>query len=162
MAESRHRRSASRCGAAPLKALVVDDQEVNRRVMSLLLDALGCSATLASCGEEAIDFAAAAAFDAVFMDLNMPGMDGDAATRRIRAGGASRTAFIVRWTTEPVSWLDAGLYDDATPKPVTLPGLARVVAEARWRASRDVGGRSSASESAGAAQGGRHGRLATS
>jgi len=162
MAESRHPRSSEpRCDAGPLKALVVDDQEVNRRVMSLLLDALGCSATLASSGEEAVDLAAAVVFDAIFMDLNMPGMDGDAATRRIRAAGASKAAFIVRWTTEPVSWLDAGLYDDATPKPVTLPGLARVVAEARWRASRDVG-RLSMSEPLGVAAGGRHGRLAAS
>jgi CheY-like chemotaxis protein len=162
MAESRHPRSEPRCDAGPLKVLVVDDQEVNRRVMSLLLDALGCSATLAGCGEEAIDFAAAASFDAVFMDLNMPGMDGDATTRRIRAAGASRASFIVRWTTEPVSWLDAGLYDDSTPKPVTLPGLARVVAEARWRASRDGERRSSMSQPAGAARGGRHGRSAAS
>ncbi|HXQ14173.1 MAG TPA: response regulator [Caulobacteraceae bacterium] len=141
MTEPRYVEIQRRCDAPPLKALVVDDQELNRRVMNLLLQECGCSATLASCGEEAIDYAAAGGFDVIFMDLNMPGLDGDATTRRIRAAGASEAAYIVRWTTEPVSWLDGGLYDDQANKPITLPALARVIAEARWRASRDVGGR---------------------
>jgi CheY-like chemotaxis protein len=107
--------------------------------MSILLQEFGCVATLAACGEEAIDYAGAGGFDVIFMDLNMPGPDGDATTRRIRADGASKAAFIVRWTTELVSWLDVGLYDDQVTKPITLPALARVVGEARWRASRDFG-----------------------
>jgi CheY-like chemotaxis protein len=139
MAESRHIEIERRCDAPVLKALVVDDQEINRRVMSILLQEFGCVATLAACGEEAIDYAGAGGFDVIFMDLNMPGPDGDATTRRIRADGASKAAFIVRWTTELVSWLDVGLYDDQVTKPITLPALARVVGEARWRASRDFG-----------------------
>jgi CheY-like chemotaxis protein len=138
MAESRHFESQRRCDAPALRALVVDDQELNRRVMNLLLQEFGCSATLAACGEEAVEFAGGAAFDVIFMDLNMPGLDGDATTRRIRAAGASRSAYIVRWTTELVSWLDCGLYDDHAPKPITLVGLGRVIAEVRWRASRDT------------------------
>jgi CheY-like chemotaxis protein len=144
MAEPRPVDIQPRCDAPALKALVVDDQELNRRVMNLLLQECGCSATLAACGEEAIEFAAAGAFDVVFMDLNMPGLDGDATTRRIRAAGASKVAYIVRWTTELVSWLDVGLYDDQATKPITLPSLARVIAEVRWRASHEVGRRQSA------------------
>ena len=139
MAESRHIEIERRCDAPVLKALVVDDQEINRRVMSILLQEFGCVATLAACGEEAIDYAGAGGFDVIFMDLNMPGPDGDATTRRIRADGASKAALIVHWTTELVSWLDVGLYDDQVTKPITLPALARVVGEARWRASRDFG-----------------------
>ena len=139
MAESRHIEIERRCDAPVLKALVVDDQEINRRVMSILLQEFGCVATLAACGEEAIDYAGAGGFDVIFMDLNMPGPDGDATTRRIRADGASKAAFIVRWTTELVSWLDVGLYDDQVTKPITVPALPRVVGEARWRASRDFG-----------------------
>jgi CheY-like chemotaxis protein len=144
MAEPRHIDLERRCDAPTLKALVVDDQELNRRVMNLLLQECGCSATLAACGEEAIEYASVGAFDVLFMDLNMPGLDGDATTRRIRAAGASMAAYIVRWTTEPVSWLDGGLYDDQASKPITLQALVRVVAEVRWRTSRDVGGRSPA------------------
>jgi two-component system sensor histidine kinase BarA len=146
MAEPRHIDIQPRCDAPALTALVVDDQELNRRVMNLLLQECRCSATLAACGEEAIEFAAAGRFDVIFMDLNMPGLDGDAATRRIRAAGASRAAYIVRWTTEAVSWLDGGLYDDQASKPITLSALARVIAEVRWRASRDLGSRRSATE----------------
>jgi CheY-like chemotaxis protein len=135
MAESRYIDAQPRCDAPGLKALVVDDQELNRRVINLLLQELGCSATLAACGEEAVEFAGAATFDVIFMDLNMPGLDGDATTRRIRAAGASRAAYIVRWTTELVSWLDAGLYDNEAAKPITLPALSRVIAEVRWRVS---------------------------
>jgi CheY-like chemotaxis protein len=146
MAESRYIDVQPRCDAPALKALVVDDQELNRRVMNLLLQELGCSATLAACGEEAVEFAGAATFDVIFMDLNMPGLDGDATTRRIRAAGASRAAYIVRWTTELVSWLDAGLYDSEAAKPITLPALGRVIAEVRWRASRDLHRRPARSE----------------
>jgi len=145
MAESRHIDVQPRCDARVLKALVVDDQEVNRRVMNLLLQEFGCSATLAASGDEGVDLAGAATFDVIFMDLNMPGLDGDATSRRIRAAGASRCAYIVRWTTELVSWLDGGLYDDQAAKPITLSALARVIAEVRWRVSRDVGVRSPAS-----------------
>jgi CheY-like chemotaxis protein len=141
MAESRHIDVQPRCDAPSLRALVVDDQELNRRVMNLLLQEFGCSATLAACGEEAIEFAGAGAFDVIFMDLNMPGLDGDATTRRIRAAGASKAAYIVRWTTELVSWLDHGLYDDDAAKPITMPALGRVISEVRWRASRDMGRR---------------------
>jgi CheY-like chemotaxis protein len=141
MAEPRHIEIERRCEARALKTLVVDDQELNRRVMNLLLQECGCVATLAACGEEAIDYAAAGGFDVIFMDLNMPGLDGDATTRRIRAAGASKASYIVRWTTEPVSWLDGGLYDDQVDKPITLPALARVIAEPWWRALRDDGGR---------------------
>lgn len=139
MDELRHFEIDRRSDAPVLKALVVDDQALNRRVMSILLQEFGCVATLAESGEEAVEYAAAGGFDVVFMDLNMPGLDGDATTRRIRAGGASKAAFIVRWTTELVSWLDVGLYDDQVTKPITLPALARVVGEVRWRASRDFG-----------------------
>ena len=139
MAESRHLDAEPQPDPVRLKALVVDDQELNRRVMNILLREFGCCATLAASGEEGVEYAAGARFDIIFMDLNMPGLDGDAATRRIRAGGASRRAYIVRWTTEPVSWLEAGLYDNEASKPITLPALARVIAEVRWRASRDLG-----------------------
>ena len=84
MAESRHIEIERRCETPVLKALVVDDQELNRRVMSILLQEFGCVATLAACGEEAIDYAAAGGFDVIFMDLNMPGLSGQELARRAR------------------------------------------------------------------------------
>ena len=133
MAESRHLESEPHPEFVKLTALVVDDQELNRRVMNILLREFGCSATLAASGEEGAEYAAAARFDIIFMDLNMPGIDGDEATKRIRTAGASRSTFICRWTTEAAIWLDPGLYDAQASKPITLPALAVVISEASRR-----------------------------
>jgi CheY-like chemotaxis protein len=133
MAESRDFDTESDDGVVKLEALVVDDQELNRRVMSLLLRELGCCVSLAASGEEGAACAAQARFDVIFMDLNMPDMDGDETARRIRAAGASRSAFVVRWTTEAALWLDPGLYDGQAPKPINVPALAQLISEARRR-----------------------------
>lgn len=116
-----------------LSVLVVDDQEINLQLMPLLLRELDCAATLAGSGEEAVELAAAAGFDLVLMDLHMAGMDGDEATRKIRAKGASHLAFIATWTTDPPPRLDLGLYDGALVKPLTVEALGEVVWEVRRR-----------------------------
>jgi two-component system sensor histidine kinase BarA len=133
MAETRHLDVEPEADVVKLKALVVDDQELNRRVMNILLREFGCCATLATSGEEAIEYASAATFDVIFMDLNMPGLDGDETARRIRAAGASKHTFIVRWTTESAAWLDPGLYDGQAPKPITVQALAQLVSETSRR-----------------------------
>jgi hypothetical protein len=74
---------------APL-ALVVDDHEVNRRVLDQILSALGLRVELAADGEAALAAAGARVFDVILMDVNMPGLDGLDATRRLRAQGPNR------------------------------------------------------------------------
>jgi len=120
----------------PLKVLVVDDTKPNLRIMHILLMEFGCRPVLAACGEEAVEHAEAQAFDLIVMDLNMPGMDGDEATRLIRENGASKDAFVVRWTTEFVRF-GPGLYDSAAPKPMTAPALGDILSEAVRRAPTD-------------------------
>lgn len=71
---------------APL-ALVVDDHEVNRRVLEQILGALGLRVELAVDGEGGLAAAARRRFDVILMDVNMPGLDGLDATRRLRASG---------------------------------------------------------------------------
>jgi CheY-like chemotaxis protein len=141
MGGPRHPDIEPRPGAADLKVLVVDDHEANRRIMHLLLTEFGCRPVLAACGEEAVDYAAEQAFDLIIMDVNMPGIDGDEAARAIRADGASKDAFVVRWTTE-VGRFGPGLYDSAAPKPMTVPALAELLAEAYRRAVGPSVGRS--------------------
>ena len=73
---------------AGARVLVVDDHVVNRRAIELILQPFGVKATLAESGEEALELLGTEVFDAVLMDVYMPGMDGREATRVLRAGGS--------------------------------------------------------------------------
>lgn len=82
-----------------LRVLVVDDHVVNRRAVELILQPFGVEAALAESGEEALELLGSEVFDAVLMDVYMPGMDGREATRRLRAGaGPNRDAPVIAVT----------------------------------------------------------------
>ena len=67
------------------RALVVDDHEVNRRAVALMLEPFGVQLTAAASGVDALELLAANAFDVILMDVYMPGMDGREVCRRLRA-----------------------------------------------------------------------------
>lgn len=73
-------------GDRPLRLLVVDDHDINRRAVQLILEPLGCDILTAANGMIALDLCAEAAFDVIFMDVRMPELDGRETTRRLRAG----------------------------------------------------------------------------
>lgn len=68
-----------------LRVLAVDDHEINRRTLALVLQPLDVDLSTASDGTSALDILAARPFDVVLMDVNMPGIDGNETTRRLRA-----------------------------------------------------------------------------
>ncbi|WP_425257147.1 ATP-binding protein [Rubrivivax sp. RP6-9] len=87
------------------RVLVVDDNEINRQIAVELLAMLGVTPLQAAGGAQALDLLASVpAVDAVLMDCHMPGMDGYAATRQLRADA--------RWRTLPVIAMTAGVLDD--------------------------------------------------
>ncbi|MGC4074460.1 MAG: response regulator [Nibricoccus sp.] len=110
------------------RALVVDDHVVNRELLKIMLRRLGYLADLAVSGEEAITLTNAAHYSIVFMDLEMPGMDGFATTKKIRAAETpgqhipiiAVTATTTKGTREKC--LAAGM-DEYLTKPVYLPAL---------------------------------------
>lgn len=68
-----------------LKILVVDDNEINRKVLNGLLEPTGHDIRMAEDGEQAIEKALARKFDVILMDVNLPGKSGIEATQEIRA-----------------------------------------------------------------------------
>ena len=114
--------------------LAADDHEVNRRILTLLLEPHGCRLTLVENGEEALEAATLATYDAILMDMQMPVMDGLEATRRIREGGPNAATPVIALTanaldTHRAAWESAGVHAFLT-KPIDPIMLARTLAEA--------------------------------
>lgn len=76
----------------PLRVLVVDDHDINRRAVELILAPLGCDISTAADGLVALAQCETKAFDVIFMDVRMPELDGRETTRRLRAGGGLNAA----------------------------------------------------------------------
>ncbi|MEI9973022.1 MAG: ATP-binding protein [Ignavibacteriota bacterium] len=119
-----------------LKVIVADDNAVNRKVAVSLLKILGYQADSAIDAEELLGKLRDQAYDVVFMDVQMPRIDGLEATRRIRAElPAARQPHIVAMTAaafpeDRARCLNAGM-DDYIAKPAGLDDLAVVLRGAR-------------------------------
>ena len=106
-----------------LRVMVVDDHAGNLRLATVFLEDLGVDVCPCNSGQEALDAFARQRFDAIFMDIQMPGMDGIQATRRIREmeGEARRTPIIAltahALASERQHLLSEGM-DDYLTKPV--------------------------------------------
>jgi CheY-like chemotaxis protein len=115
-----------------LNILVVDDDVLNQRMMQLLMAREGHQVDLASDGSEAFDAIKIKRYDVVFMDLQMPVMDGIEASRRIRAweNGGHHT-FIVALTASYLPeqgqvLFEAGI-DNYISKPFELEQVQRLL-----------------------------------
>ncbi len=112
--------------------LVVEDNEVNREVARRFLERFGCTPTTVTNGEAALEACAQRRFNLILMDVQMPVMDGLAATRELRrreAGGAQTP--IVALTASAMSGelercLSAGM-DALLTKPLEVARLREVL-----------------------------------
>lgn len=121
--------------AAPrnLHVLVVDDNEINRLVVSDMLQHLGCEVEQAADGLRACEIAGRTAFDLILMDISMPRLDGTVAAQRILAEGPNVGTPIVALTAHAlpedlVRFRRAGMRR-ALLKPLQLRDLTAVLNE---------------------------------
>jgi signal transduction histidine kinase/CheY-like chemotaxis protein len=117
---------------AQLRILVVDDVPVNLVVVEKMLDSIGYQVESVSNGFEAVEAVKAKHYDLIFMDIQMPEMDGYEATRQIRALGPVASSIpIVAITAntqdgDREACIDAGM-NDYIAKPFVKKQLARLL-----------------------------------
>ena len=137
-------RAASSGRASGIRILLVEDNEVNQQVASELLESEGAVVRIANHGGEALRILTEGEhtppFDIVFMDLQMPEMDGFTATRLLRAKPGLRSLPIIAMTAHALAdererCLEAGMNDHVS-KPIDPDALFATLM--RWVKPREV------------------------
>jgi signal transduction histidine kinase/DNA-binding response OmpR family regulator len=117
---------------AGVRALLVEDNVVNQKIASRMLEKLGCRVDVAANGKEAVTLTGTLPYDVVFMDCEMPVMDGYTATGEIRREAKpGRHLPIIAMTAHAMpgdreKCLDAGM-DDYITKPVRRDDFAKML-----------------------------------
>ncbi len=130
---------ANRGEQRAMRVLVVDDVDINRELAAAFLAGSAHDVDLAADGHEAIALAEARNYDLVFMDVQMPGMDGLETTRAIRALPACRDVPIIAMTAQALpdqitACRQAGM-NDYLPKPIAADSLPAMIA--KWSLHSD-------------------------
>jgi signal transduction histidine kinase/ligand-binding sensor domain-containing protein/CheY-like chemotaxis protein len=126
--------------ASPPRTLVAEDNVVNQKVAIRMLEKLGLRADVAANGREAVSMFRLLPYDLIFMDCQMPEMDGYSATREIRRlEPPGQHRWIIAMTAEAMTGvreqcLAAGM-DDYIAKPVKMDTLQEAVE--RWQSKTD-------------------------
>jgi CheY-like chemotaxis protein len=124
--------NAAPANALTMRVLVVEDHPINQKLVGVLLGRMGCHISYCENGQLAVELVQQEAFDLILMDVNMPVMDGLAATRLIRAlpGAVAQTPIVVL-TADVMNEaseqaLSAGA-NDFISKPVKVDQLRAVI-----------------------------------
>jgi two-component system, cell cycle response regulator DivK len=109
------------------KILLVEDNEMNRDMLSRRLHRRGYDVVIAVDGQEGVALAQAEAPDLILMDMSLPVVDGWEATRRLKAAYETRDIPVIALTAHAMSGdreraIEAGC-DDYDAKPIDLPRL---------------------------------------
>ena len=113
-------------------ALVVDDDDESRLAVRRMLESRGFRVTEATDGREAIEAAHRLCPDLVLMDLNLPGVDGLEAARRVReqTEGCANTVLVAFADCDAYGMREAAIeagFSEYVVEPVTSEGLGRVL-----------------------------------
>jgi CheY-like chemotaxis protein len=117
-------------GSSNIRALVVEDNPINQKVAQMMLGKLGVRSDVAANGREGVEMLELLPFDIVFMDCQMPEMNGyEAAAAIRRLQGRNRRVPIVAMTAEALTGsrercLEAGM-DDFITKPIKMDDLVQ-------------------------------------
>jgi CheY-like chemotaxis protein len=114
-----------------MKILLVEDNEMNRDMLSRRLARKGYEVVIAEDGGKGVELAATVAPDLILMDMSLPVLDGWEATRRIKAEPATAEIPVIALTAHAMAGdreqaLGAGC-DDYDTKPIELPRLLEKV-----------------------------------
>ncbi len=109
------------------KILLVEDNEMNRDMLSRRLERRGFQVVIAVDGQQGVDLARSEAPDLILMDMSLPVLDGWEATRQLKKAAETRSIPIIALTAHAMAGdrekaLEAGC-DDYDTKPIELPRL---------------------------------------
>jgi len=115
------------------KILLVEDNEMNRDMLSRRLIRKGFEVVMALDGQQAVDAATAQSPDLILMDMSLPVIDGWEATRRIKAAPATQAIPVIALTAHAMASdreksMQAGC-DDYDTKPIDFPRLLGKISE---------------------------------
>ena len=118
----------------PLAILLVEDNIINQKLAARLLEKMGCSVDIANDGVDAVDMFSRGSYDLVFMDCQMPNMDGFEATTRMREMESDTRTPIIALTANSLPEDRARSYkvgmDEFLTKPIIKEKLQNALA--RW------------------------------
>jgi hypothetical protein len=124
----------TRVGLTDCRALVVDDNAINRRVARSFLEIHGLLIAEAGDGNEALDILSREKFDIVLMDIHMPGLDGAEAFKRLRTtGNPNRLTPVIALTADSMhgdreKFLAKG-FDGYVSKPIDERSLVTAITQ---------------------------------
>ncbi|MFB3763720.1 MAG: response regulator [Methanotrichaceae archaeon] len=138
ISDSRMSKMWDKENTSALRILIVDDVAVNRKLLQLMLSRLGYGSNMVTNGKEAVEALAIQPYDLIFMDLQMPILDGLRAAQTIRENLAGKpqpyiiaiTAYADRFDRETCK--NAGM-DDYITKPATLNDIREALKSAKIR-----------------------------
>jgi two-component system, cell cycle response regulator DivK len=124
------------------KILLVEDNEMNRDMLSRRLSRRGYEVVIATDGQEGVDLAGSASPDVILMDMSLPIIDGWEATRRIKAASATAGIPVIALTAHAMSGdreqaLKAGC-DDYDTKPIEFNRLLGKIADQLERTGKSA------------------------